>query len=146
MKKAIILSIALLGLAANAAMAKSVSTTISMGTFKNRCLAAGGTLTNVSAGGVKCRLPSGATVTCYDTDGPGLSCDYRTVNEPKIPRILGNPQSVSPDEGSKGPRAESGGNTVGGNNTQGGGKGDTAAGADSGPDSMGNGDGGPAVN
>ncbi len=69
---------------AEMALAKSTWTQISMSTYKNRCLAAGGTVTNVS-GGVRCRLPSGATVTCYDTDGPGISCDYRTASgQPKL--------------------------------------------------------------
>ena len=67
------------------AQAKSAWSPISMATYKSRCLAAGGTVTNVSAGGVRCRLPSGATVTCYDTDGPGISCDYRTASgRPKL--------------------------------------------------------------
>lgn len=83
-------------ISAELAEAKSISSSISMATYKNRCLAAGGTITNVSAGGVRCRLPSGATVTCYDTDGPGISCDYRTASgQPKLyeqtpTSILGN--------------------------------------------------------
>jgi hypothetical protein len=145
MNNAIIFSIAMLGLTANAAMVKSVMANISMGTFKARCAAAGGSVTQ-SGTGRKCRLPSGATVTCHEIDGPGIACDYRVaIAGSKVPELLGTPQSIDPSTGTKTPRAESGGNTVGGNNTQGGGKGDTAAGADSGPDSMGNGDGGPAV-
>ncbi len=71
------------------AIAKSVSSTISIGTFDARCRAAGGTLTMVSAGGHKCRLPSGQTVTCYDTDGPGISCDYRTLPKSGLKGLLG---------------------------------------------------------
>ncbi len=147
MNKTLLLSIALLGLTADFAMAKSVSSELSMGAYKARCLAAGGTITNVSAGGVKCRLPSGATVTCYDTDGPGISCDYRTASDPKIPRILGAPQTMNPDSGNTTPKAEPGSSTVGGNNNPGSGKGDAATGADSSPDSMGGagGDGEPVV-
>ena len=71
------------------AAAKSVSSTISIGTFDARCRAAGGTLTMVSAGGHKCRLPSGQVVTCYDTDGPGISCDYRTLPQAGIKQLFG---------------------------------------------------------
>ncbi len=145
MKPVVLLSVALIGLCPELAMAKSVFTTISMSTFKSRCSAAGGTITNVSAGGVRCRLPSGATVTCYDTDGPGLSCDYRTVSDPRIPRMLDQPQSMDPNLGNTTPKSESGASTVDGGNNPSGGKGDTASGADSGPDSMG-GDSGPTVN
>lgn len=89
MKKLIFLTAAAsLLLVAEQAAAKSVSSGISMGEYKSRCLAAGGTLTNVSADGVKCQLPSGAVVTCYDTDGPGISCDYRSTPGGKKPLIL----------------------------------------------------------
>ena len=71
------------------AAAKSVSSTISIGTFDARCRAAGGTLTMVSAGGHKCRLPSGQVVTCYDTDGPGISCDYRALPQAGIKQLFG---------------------------------------------------------
>lgn len=72
------------------AHAKSAWTTISMSTFDSRCRAAGGTLTVESGGGHKCRLPSGATVTCYDTDGPGISCDYRTLPQSGIKGLFGD--------------------------------------------------------
>ena len=76
------------------AAAKSVSSTISIGTFDARCRAAGGTLTMVSAGGHKCRLPSGQTVTCYDTDGPGISCDYRTLPNSGLKGLFGETLKV----------------------------------------------------
>ena len=95
MRKLIIQTAAALLLLAGQATAKSVSSEISIGEYKSRCLAAGGTVTNVSAGGVKCRLPSGAVVTCYDTDGPGISCDYRSTPGGKKPLILhGGPDSM----------------------------------------------------
>ncbi len=84
-------ALAMTGFAAglSPAIAKSVSSTISIGTFDARCRAAGGTLTMDSAGGHKCRLPSGQTVTCYDTDGPGISCDYRTLPNSGIKSLFG---------------------------------------------------------
>jgi hypothetical protein len=114
-----------------------------MGEYKNRCLAAGGTITNVSGGGVKCRLPSGATVTCYDTSGPGISCDYRTAGNGGPPRILGTPGSMNPGNGNSPPKAGNGPSTVN-DSTGGSGKGNVAPGAGAGASTM-NGDSGPAI-
>lgn len=114
-KFALFLLAATVTLAPQVVHAKSVFTLISMNTFKSRCLAAGGTLSNVP-GGIKCKLPSGASVSCYDTDGPGISCDYRTVAGGRVRGLIQSSEEVgtiSPQPGS-GDGQGGAGNTTGG--------------------------------
>lgn len=62
---------------AGIAEARSIHSGISMSTFKSRCEAAGGEV-SAHGSGFLCILPSGAAVTCYDTDGPGIDCDVHS--------------------------------------------------------------------
>lgn len=61
--------------------ARSLSTTISMSEFMQRCRAAGGQVVDYSARGVLCKLPGGGSVVCYANDGM-LNCDV-LVEPPK---------------------------------------------------------------
>lgn len=101
-------------LASGLAYARSVHTSISMGTFVSRCKAAGGEVSDYS-GGKLCILPSGATVACYSADQGGINCDIIfTRQDPKgVKGILGNFQPISMGNGNPAGHGRAGGSTEG---------------------------------
>lgn len=129
MNKTIILSIALLGLTANAAMAREISTTMTKDQFHAACKnGTGRTYVNHTADTASCVLADGTIIYCNFSTG---TCDVpRGVKLKSIKQLLGDrsPNSVDSNSGNTTPKADSGGNIVGGDNNPGAG-----------------GDGGPAV-
>ena len=98
MKTLTFLSIVAAVAIAGHAQAKSVWTEMSMASFKSRCTSGGGALAVVRGKGVKCSAPNGQYITCIDTKGFGITCDWRTANGTR-PQIL----SANGDGGDAGP-------------------------------------------
>lgn len=146
MKRLFCISLVTLAVAtsAHAEMKESPGTT--MRSFVTNCEGMGGTIDEGGNSNIlKCKLPSGTVVTCdFATSPPYCGAD-RKIPRKNLRNLLGNGvQSIDPATGSKGPKSESGGSSVGGNNTPGTGKGDAAPGPDAGPNTIGDG-GGPVV-
>ena len=98
MKTLTFLSIVAVLAMAGHAEAKSVWTEMSMASFKSRCASGGGALAVMRGKGVRCSAPNGQYITCIDTKGFGITCDWRTADR-RRPQIL----SANGDVGAAGP-------------------------------------------